>query len=102
MSYQDLKQFSSRERQIMGVPSTRRSRKCMSDDHAWSSRAWVPRGIVLKLGGIMRRRMTFTIGMLVTLLALWTVGAHAVTFNVTDDTYSQQCTGCSSKNDTQN
>src|SRR5437867_3869808 len=52
----------------------------------------VPRGIELKRRGMMRRkrRQMACIGVLAAMLCLWTVVAHAITLNVTDDTFTQK------------
>src|SRR5262249_3980877 len=76
----------------ISIPGMYSSRKRTNEGHIDGPQGidWIPRNIGLALGGIMRRRIALTSGMLVFLLSLWTGGAHARTFNLTDDTYSQQ------------
>ena len=51
---------------MIGIPGMHSSRKCMNEDHLDGPQGidWVPKNIGLALGGIMRRRIALTIGML--------------------------------------
>jgi hypothetical protein len=63
----------------------------MRADHldGYQGMAQGPRGVVLEQRETMRRHIA-CIGILATLLCLWTAVAHALTLHVTDDTFTQK------------
>src|SRR2546422_5641644 len=84
MSDQDVRAiFICRTNTLLALPGQRASAKPDDQTDGQHGPARVARGVVLARRKIMRRPMAF-IGLLAVLLCLWTVGAHAVTLNVTD------------------